>query len=270
MAVSFEEMLNRKRQSLLRQISRTEEIFQTVRAKQDWRNIAFNVRMVSQSALCLGMIQARIDQDFATALRTFSAGKVFALELIQLVEDGDKFPQQTTGDIQKNRDLTANFGLPIYCSLLSGDINLAIKLAQAQKTFKLTQELEWFELSARLLGAFILDDKSLFNSLLKSYSKLKLLYGQELLDIYIKLYESVINRDKAQYEVLLKKASEDFKLRAKDKKLGDISPEYGSLVENAFVLDFMALGIAVVANQRGMDIDVDTIFFPQKLLQLIT
>lgn len=269
MAVSFEEMLDRKRQSLLRHLSRAEETFQIVRAKQDWRNIAFNVCRVSQSVLCLGMIQARIDQDFTLALNTFSAGKVFAHELIQLVDDGDKFPQQTLADIERNREVVSNFELPIYCSLLSGDIDLAIRLAQAQKTFKLTQEPRWFELNARLLGAFVLDDKPLFDSLLQSYSKLKLLYGQELLGVYIKLYEAVINRDKVQYEALLKKTSEDFKLRAKDKKLGDISAEYGSLVENAFVLDFMSLGIAVLANQRGMNVDINTEFFPQKLFKQI-
>lgn len=269
MVVGFEEMLARKRQSLLRHLSRAEETFEIVRAKQDWRNIAFNVHRVSQSTLCLGMIQARIDQEFTTALKTFSAGKVFALELIQLVEDGDKFPRQTLADIEKNREVVSNFELPIYCSLLSGDIDLANQLAQAQKIFKLTQEPGWFELDARLLGAFVLDDKPLFDSLLQGYSKLKLLYGQELLGVYINLYETVINRDKVQYEALLKKVSEDFKRRAKDKKLDVMSPEYGGRLENPFVLDFMALGIAVLANQRGMGADVDTEFFPQKLFKLI-
>ena len=258
MTITFEEVASRKRQRLPHSIEQTPKILEIVRAKQDWRNIAFNVHIVSQSVLCLGMLQARVDKDIDAALRTFSAGKVFAQELIQLVEDGDKFPQQTLADIEKNREVVANFELPIYCSLLLADIDLAIRLAQAQKTFKLTQEPGWFELNARLLGAFVLDDKVLFDSLLQSYNRLKLLYGQELLGLYIKLYETVINRDKAQYEALLIKASEDFKLRAKDKKLGDISPEYGSLVENVFVLDFMALGVAALANQRGMNADVDT------------
>ena len=269
MAVSFEEMLVRKRQRLPLRISRAEETFQIVRAKQDWGNYAFNVYLVSQSALCLGMLQARVDQDFSTVLKTFSARKVFAQELIQLVEDGDKFPQQTLADIEKNREVVANFELSIYCSLLSGDIDLAIRLAQAQKTFKLTQEPGWFELKARLLGALVLDDKVLFDSLLQSYNKLKLLYGQEPLDVYIKLYASVINRDKAQYEFILKKASEDFELRAKDKKLDEMLPEYGGGLENPFVLDFMALGVAVLANQRGMETNIDKEFFPQKLFKLI-
>lgn len=270
MPVSFEEMLNRKRQRLLHHLGRAEETFQIVRASKDWKNIAFNVRMVYRSALCLGMMQARIDQDFTAALKTFSLGKVYALELIQLVEDGDKYPQNTSLDIEKNSDVVSNCELPMYCSLLAGDIDLARKLAQAQKTFKLTQEPYWFELTARLLGAFVLDDKPLFDSLLQSYSKLKLLYGQELLGVYIKLYETVINRDNVQYENLLKKAAEDFKLRAKDKKLDVMSPEYGGFIENGFVLDFTVLGIAVVANQYGMVADIDTEFFPQKLFKLIT
>jgi hypothetical protein len=63
--------------------------------------------------------------------------------------------------------------------------------------------------------------------------------------------------------------SDPIDFKAKDKKLGDISPEYGSLVKNAFVLDFMALGVAVIASRRGMGADVDTEFFPQKLFKLI-
>lgn len=270
MAISFEEMLKRKRQHLSYSVEQRPQILQIVRAKLDWRSIAYNVSGVSRDLLCLGMLQARIDKDYTSALHSFSAGKVYARELIQLVEDGDKFPQNTLLDIEKNCDVVNNCELPIYCSLISGDIDLTTQLAQAQKTFKLTQEPRCYELTARLLGASVLDDKPLFDSLLERYSKLELLEGQDLLfDIYVKLYEAVINRDKVQYETLQKKASEDFKLRAKHKKLQDILPEYGGGRENPFVLDFMALGIAVVANQRGMVADVDTEFFPQKLFKLI-
>lgn len=263
MTISFDDLVHRLRQSHPSWIDGHVIAIPTLRDEHNWRHIAWNIGSLAEATLRYAMFQVRIDDDLETAFRTLMISNQYSVELAEMIEAGDKFSQNNLAEIQDNWELASDFTSPIYCCLLSGNVPLAQRLAQAVMAIKLPQDPDWFDVTAHLLSAFVLDNRALFSDLWPIYEKLHLYYGQKILDDYMQLYKAVLRRDTAEYARLLKKVSEEFHLREKDKKLEDFG-EYGGPSENAFVLDFMALGIAYVAHLRGMSIgaEIDTEFFP--------
>jgi hypothetical protein len=214
------------------------------------------VQMAARSALQLGMLNARLDADFSSAMATFSAGALYAPELIALA----------TAKVALEADF---FEAPIYCCLLASKQREAEDLARSLSAIPVSGDLSWFELSARLLAAFVLKDEERFDSLIQYSDKVEKNYRQRQLEIYFQMYRAVLARDQALYDRLMQEANDKFKARAKDKQFGDELSEYGGLQENAFVLDFMSLGVASIARRLSLTNSLNSEYFPQTLLEKI-
>jgi hypothetical protein len=121
-------------------------------------------------------------------------------------------------------------------------------------------------LRVRLLAALVLDDVAAFAELKSAYDKRKKSAWMKYFVHYVDMYEVVISRDQARYNELALTADQLYRARARDRKFGDLRPEYGGLAANAVMLDFMALAIAIVAVKRGMRASKESDIVPAQLI----
>ena len=249
------EVAGRKEAMYSRTIAKTPEIIQRLWARNDYRRIASNVKVLSQSAVCLAMLVSRIHGNNRKALQILR-------EPLSAVDELAKVAG-------KERVSAAPFELPIYWCLLAGNLDKARELSDAALGMSLRDSGNYFELSSRLLASFVVNDGDRFGSTFDVYQSVQKVHRQVVLASYADIYRAVLNGDHAGYTALMRCAADRFPERATDTKFGEGVPEFGGLRENAYALDFMSLGIAVVAHAGGMETDVDTEFFPKELYSAI-
>ena len=163
----------------------------------------------------------------------------------------------------------------IYCNLLSDRFDDAVRLAEWAHGFDTPDprlgdaEHEAF---GRLLGLFVLDRRQAFSALRTQYfcpPKRKLYPFWRWLQIYLDLYQAVLDRDQARFEELMPEREAKYLARSKDEKAGESRPEFGGGMESNFTFDFMGVGIAKIAVQRGMRCDFDATHLPKVVVHSV-
>jgi hypothetical protein len=228
-------------------------ILDQVYAKGDFRRVGFNVDVESRSLLQLGMMNARVAGDFASARSDFARAAGLTREFDRALEGIRQSGQKPVPprwsmclDIQ-------NFEVPLFACVLAHDWSRAESLARMTRDPNVLElEDKTYAQVSRLLAAFVLDDREAFTKEKAVYDKTKKSAWSKYFVHYVDMYDSVINRDQARYDELAGTADTLYRARAKDRKFGDLRPEYGGLADNARMLDFIALAIAIVAVKRGM------------------
>jgi hypothetical protein len=226
-------------------------ILDRVYAKGDFRRIGFNVEGQSCLLMQRAMMSARMDGDFQSARRDFAlaadATREFDRALEGIRQSGQKpVPPHWFAclDIQ-------SVEIPLFACLLAHDWERAEGVAHLTRDPNILDiEDETKAQMSRLLAAFVLDDRGEFLHLKAAYDKTRKSAWWKYFVHYVEMYDSVINRDQARYEELADTADARYRARAKDRKFGDL--RYGGLADNARMLDFIALAIAIVAVKRGM------------------
>jgi hypothetical protein len=246
-------MIEGRRKQIAQSIEALPGILEQVYAKGAFRTIGSNVDSHSRSLLQRGMMSARIDGDFRSARRDFALAAASTREFDRALEgvrqSGQKpVPPQWFAclDIQ-------NFELPLFACVLAHDWSRAESVARMTRDPNVLElEDKTYAQVSRLLAAFVLDDREAFTKEKAVYDKIKKSKWSNYFVHYMDMYDSVINRDQVRYDELASTADTLYRARAKDRKFGDLRPEYGGLSDNDRMLDFIALAIAIVALRRGM------------------
>lgn len=118
-----------------------------------------------------------------------------------------------------------------------------------------------------MLSSFVLNDLDTFELALLDFGDLEASYWWGKQRIYFSLYRAVLDGDGAFFNELLLEAIELFRARGFDKDFGDQLGEYGGLEYNGFAIDFMSVGIAVVAKSKGLSCQLDNEYFPKDLIE---
>jgi hypothetical protein len=241
------------RQLIDHEVASLPGILEKVYAKGDYRRVGLNIDLISRSLLQRGMMSARIEGDFQSARADFALAAGWTREFDRALEALRQSGQKPVAprwfaclDIQ-------SFEIPLFACLLAHDWPRAQALARiTHDPLVLELEDETKTLMTRLLAAFVLDDRAAFAERKAVYDKSKKSAWWAYFVHYVDMYDSVISRDQARYDELAAKADGLYRARAKDRKFGDLRPEYGGQAENERMLDFIALAIAIVAVERGM------------------
>ncbi len=234
-----------------RMLRRAEPDIPTLKSKGNWKALSGVAKGACRDALQLAMLELRCNNDAASAkaylMRASAAGMALA-------------------DIPESTVVASSFDIPIYCCLLAHDLSGSEKLASVALVENLTPGSH-FDAHAKILSAFVLDDIDLFEKHLQDFNSLEQLYWWEKQIVYFDLYKAVLQRDGELFNQLLKNAIAEFKLRATDKDFGEQLGEYGGLEYNQFVIDFMAIGITILAQSKGLSCTMPSIeYFPAVLI----
>jgi hypothetical protein len=234
-----------------RMLRRAEPDIPALKSKENWKALSGVAKGACQDALQLAMLELRCNDDVVSAKSYFMRARTAGLALTTIPE----------GAV-----VASSFDIPIYCCLLAHDISGATNLAGVALLEKVTPGSH-FDAHAKILSAFVLDDIELFEENMQVFHDLEKLYWWEKQRVYFDLYRAVLQRDGALYNQLLKNAVAEFKLRATDKDFGEQLGEYGGLEYNQFAIDFMALGIAILAQSKGLACAEPSIeHFPTELI----
>lgn len=243
----------RIKSSCERMLSKAELDIPVFLSKENWRALSGVARGACQDALRLAMLEIRFNNDIASAKEKLSRAKSAGLVLAGIPE----------GAVSASR-----FDLPIYCCLLAHDVSGAERLANVALLGKVTSG-NHFDVHAKILSAFVLDDIRLLEEQIRVFDGMAKLYWWRAQRVYFDLYRAVLQKDERLYNQLLNKAISSFGSRATDKDFGDQLGEYGGLEYNQFAIDFMALGIAILAQSKGLEFTgTSNDYFPTALVAL--
>ncbi len=250
--MAFDENLaERIKGSCERMLRRAEPDIPVLQSKENWKALSGVVKGACRDALQLGMLEIRCKGNIVLAKEYFSRARTSGIALTAI-------PEATV--------VASSYDIPIYCCLLVNDLSGAGKLAHSALKEKVTPGSH-FDVHAKILSAFILDDMDLFERFLQEFNELEQLYWWKKQKIYFDLYEAVLRKNAELFNQLLESSLAEFKLRATDKEFGDQLGEYGGLEYNQFALDFMAVGITVLAQSRGVSCAIpSTEYFPTALV----
>ena len=233
-------------------LNRAEVEIPNMKERENWKALSRLAKGVARNALQYAMIELRCNKDFTSAKALFERARIASIALV---------------DIPENVAPASSFDIPMFCSLLAHDVDNTKMLAEVALTEKVIPGSH-FDVHAKILSAFVLDDFKLAEKWVQEFDGLKKLYWWDKQRIYFDLYKAVLQRDGESFNDLLTKAVTQFKERETDKKFGDQLGEYGGLEYNKFAIDFMAIGIAIIAKSKGMNSSLDNDYFPLKLLDI--
>jgi len=239
-------------------------ILEQVYARKDFRRVGHNVDVLDRSILLRGMMAQRLQRDADAALADFRLAAEWTREFDKAL---DAIRNSAPPLISADLDIAA-FEIPLFACVLAGMRTRAREVASLTRD-PLVRDLEdpIDALMTRFWAALILDDAADFQRLRARHERTKKTRWSQYVAIYVGMYEAVLHGDTARYHELAVQADSKFRARAKDRKLGTFRPEYGGLQENAVVLDFMALGIANVAQGRNVPLPQDTDIVPHVLVE---
>jgi hypothetical protein len=258
MPLSIEEIAVRKSDQSLWTMNDVIRANIGLREKQNWQRIMMNDTHYCQSALQLGMLLVRREDDLDGAMTTFARSLPQIDEMITLMEAGH-VPKEVL-DIE----------IPLYVCVLSGDMTRARKLSHL--VLPKTEQIDSYILGTCtwLLGAVINNDKEMAGRLYSAYNKVeKNVGGKDYITPYMSLCHAIMQNNQEEYTKLMHEIASSWTARAKDKNLEKSHSYYGGGIESNFVLDFMALSVAAIAHRHGMTTTLDTAYFPQSLYQRI-
>lgn len=251
MVIDFELAL-RIRSRCERMLKRAEPDIPELERQANWEALGGLLKGACRNALQLAMIELRCNHDVEAARRYFLKAR-----------DLSSFFEGVSEGVVAASDLD----IPIYCCLLSGDFESAKRLAEIISSGKLKViPGSHFDVHAQILSAFILGDLGCFERWLLDFERLEQSYWWGRQKIYFDLYRSVIVGDEVAFSILLCEAVALFGDRRFDKEFGNQLGEYGGLEYNQFSIDFMSVGIAVVAKEKGLIVSIDSDYFPAKLI----
>lgn len=219
--------------------------------RQDWGAYGSYIHSLCRSALRLAMLDIRQCADVKAARERLRDASEMALKL----RHGK--PEEIA---------PCFFDIPIFCCLIHGDYDGANALARLCVQSSSGKCGSYFDVHAKVLSAFVLQDGDLYDRMVADFRELPSNYWWSKQLVYFDLYAAVMRRDQGALNGLLMASQSEFDKRGTDKKFGDKMPEYGGLLESNFVIDFMALGIAALAFSVGMKVDFDGKFFPLSVL----
>lgn len=223
----------------------------SLEARQDWSAYGAYIHSLCRSALRLAMLDIRECADIKSAKERFRGASEVALKL----------------KCEKPEEIApCFFDIPIFCCLIHGDFDNANALSRLCIKSLSYKQGSYFDAHAKVLSAFVLQDGDNFENAVKDFRKLPSNYWWDQQAVYFDLYAAVMRRDQVGFNHFLATAHHEFEKRGADRKFGDKMPEYGGLLENDLVVDFMALGVAAVALSVGMKVDFDGKFFPLSVL----
>jgi hypothetical protein len=261
MPPSLEEITRRSKILWAGNLETTPSINLMLREKQSWQGIISNNQEYCQSALQLGMLLVRREDDLDGAMTTFARSLPQIDEIIALLDAGNSIREPTLLE------------MPLHMSVLCGDRTKALKLAALLEPMPVNGgedwDGNWLEMRTRLFGALIQDDLPKFMRWFPVYARSKKPHLDLYLKAYFELYRAILQRDQPRYDLLILQVSKEFDLRGTDKKARDPWDQYGGGIENNFVVDFMALSVAALAHRHGMTTTLETVYFPQALYQRI-
>jgi hypothetical protein len=246
-------IIDGRRKQISDSIAVMPEIIAKVYAKGDFRRIGFNVESAVRLLFQRAMMSARVDGDFQSARRDFALAASFIPEFERALDQIRQSGQKPVPPLFYNCLDIQSFELPMFACVLAHDWTSAELLARMTRDPNVLQiEDETNAQVSRLLAAFVLDEQESFTSAKRAYDKIKKRAWSKYFLHYFEMYDSVVNRNQARYDELASSADMLYRARAKDRKFGDLRPEYGGLADNERMLDFIALAIAIVAVKRGM------------------
>ena len=241
------------RQSIDHQVTTHPKILENVYAKGDFRRVGLNTDMLARSLLQRGMMSARLNGDFQSARADFALAAGWTQEFDRALEAVRQSGQKAVAPRWFACLDIHSFEIPLFACVLAHQWPRALALARiTHDPLVLELEDETKTLMTRLLVAFVLDDHAAFAERKAVYDKSKKSAWWKYFLHYVDMYDSVINRDQARYGELATTADSLYRARARDRKFGDLRPEYGGRADNERMLDFIALAIAIVAVKRGM------------------
>ncbi|HEY0803168.1 MAG TPA: hypothetical protein VGD54_20200 [Steroidobacteraceae bacterium] len=226
---------------------------QILYARSDLARVGHNIDSTTRSLLQRGMMSARIDGDFKAARADFTQAAQLSREFDRALTAS----RESLGDAaqpKSSRLYLGDFEVPLFACVLAHNWPQAEWLATTLHDRQVGDPVEdpIHSHMTRLLAALVLDDRATFVQAKSSYDKLKKSAWWKYFVHYVDLYESVLTRDQARYDERVALADTNYRARARDRKFGDLRPEYGGLSDNERMLDFVALAIAIVAMKRGM------------------
>ena len=228
-------------------------ILAQVYAKGDFRRVGFNIDGKSRLLLQRAMMSARVDGDFQSARGDFALAAGLTREFDRALEGVRQSGQKPVPPLWFACLDIQSFEIPLFACVLAHDWERAESIAHMTRDPNVLEiEDETKAQMSRLVAAFVLDDRGAFTQVKAVYDKTKKSAWWKYFVHYVDMYDSVINRDQARYDELANTADTLYRARDKDRKFGDLRPEYGGLADNARMLDFIALAIAIVAVKRGM------------------
>jgi len=257
-------LVEARRRRIKAQLDDLPGILAKLYAKKDFARVGHNVDLLARALLLRGMTAYRTEQDAKGALADFQA----ACDLTKEFDRSLKSIRESPPDSRAGYLDIADFEIAMYACLLGCNLERAKTLAAltADPAVQLKEDRVKASMT-RLLAALILDDRDRFAALQAEYRRLKKDYWWQQFQHYVDAYGSVMDRDQQAFDKLMDHAEEKFLSRAKDRKFGDLRPEFGGLENNEQVLDFMSLGIAKLAIKRGMLLSKDTATVPRALAE---
>ncbi len=242
-----------RRERIDHEVTTHPRILENVYAKGDFRRVGLNTDMLSRSLLQRGMMSARVDGDFQSARADFTLAADWTRELDRALEAVRHCGQKPVPPRWFACLDIHSFEIPLFACLLAHDWERAQAVARiTHDPLVLDLEDETKTLMTRLLVAFVLDDRAAFAERKAVYDKTKKSVWWKHFIHCVEMYDSILNRDQARYDELATTADSLYRARARDRKFGDLRPEYGGQAENELMLDFISLAIAIVAVKRGM------------------
>jgi len=224
----------------------------SLEAKQDWSAYGAYIHSLCRSALRLAMLDIRERTDIKSAKKRLRVASEMALKM----------------KCEKPEDIApCFFDIPVSCCLIHGDLDNAKALARLCIRSLSARQGSYFDAHAKVLSAFVLQDSDLYDRMVEDFRKLPSNYWWSRQSVYFDLYAAVMRRDQDHFARLLMASQNEFERRGADREFGDKMPEYGGILENDLVVDFMALGVSSVALSVGMTIDFDGKYFPLSVLK---
>lgn len=254
--------------SIEQQLATLPGILTSVYAKNDFRRIGYVVESMTRSLLQRGMMSARVLGDFARARASFTQAAAMTVEIdkaLEQIRQGTDTPAPNGASFCLDAH---SLELPIFACLLAHDWPRAEAVARMALDPHAVDMLEdqVGVLMARLLAAFVLDERTTFAALRVPYDHIAKSMWWKHFAHYVDMYESVLRRDQPRYDDLAASADKFYRARARNRTIGDLRPEYGGLAENERMLDFIALAVAIVAVKRGMRPGKESDVVPSQLV----
>lgn len=244
-------LADRIKGSCERMLLRAEPDIPLLQSKGNWKALSGVSKGACRDALQMAMLEIRCNKDIDAAKSLFLRGRDAAIALASIPES--EVP-------------ASSFDIPIFCSLLSGDIDSAKRLASVALSGKVIPGSH-FDIHAKVLSGFVLDSLELVEKWLVEFRALESIYWWKKQSVYFDLYKAVLEQNSERFNSLLSEAIKQFKVRGSDVEFGDQLGEYGGLEYNQFAIDFMAVGIAVLASSKGIDVYLDDEMFPLLLFK---
>ena len=236
-----------------RMLKRAEPDVPNLLKEGKWDALGGVIKGACRNALQLAMIEIRCHNDIDTALSYLSKARDLSIA----------FETIPAGIVA-----ASSLDIPIFCCLLTGDVYNAKLLAELISSGKMKViSGSHFDVHTQILAAFVLNDIKSFDKRLNDFGDLEPNYWWEKQGIYFRLYRAVLDNNESLFNELLNEAIKLFKERSTDKDFGNQLGEYGGLEYNQFAIDFMSVGIAVIAKSKGLSCHQDSVYFPLKLIR---